>query len=132
MATIFVNSLTKSKGVEKKEVKGLITFSHEAELSEETGEWEDNGFIKGTFATHDYLPDIRDLVSPRYKISGITVLQESFGSEDFDIIYSFIANEFEVVDNDISEEKQAEIENNKYSYENDTYYKFGLTVGEDN
>jgi len=43
--------------------------------------------IVGQFATHRYFEEIKSLQSERYYIGDITVYQESFGSEDFNIVY---------------------------------------------
>ena len=48
--------------------------------------------IEGKLATHRYLEEINSIESERFFLYGVKVFQESFGSEDFDIIYSFTAN----------------------------------------
>lgn len=56
---------------------------------------EKNGFIiTGVFSSHLYYEDIKTLETSRFKISGIEVYQESFGSDDYDIVYSFVAKKF--------------------------------------
>jgi hypothetical protein len=54
---------------------------------------DNNGNIKviGTLATHFYFEEINKIENYRYSITGIDVKEESFGSDDFDIVYSFEA-----------------------------------------
>lgn len=60
---------------------------------------EGNGFIiMGSFATHLYIEEIQSLESPRYKVEGIEVYQEVFGSDDYDIVYNFKAKSLELLD----------------------------------
>lgn len=54
--------------------------------------------IRGVFATHLYYEDIRSLESPRFKLKGLEVYEQSFGSDDYDIVYHFIAKDFELKD----------------------------------
>lgn len=49
--------------------------------------------IEGTFATHWYFEEITQLDTFRYEIKGVEVLEEIFGSDDFDIVYNFRAEE---------------------------------------
>ena len=53
-------------------------------------------FIQGVLATHLYFEEIGSIDSYRYRLEDIEVLEESFGSEDHDIIYKFEAKELEV------------------------------------
>lgn len=53
---------------------------------------EKNGFIiSGVFASHLYYENIKTLESERFALSGVEVYQESFGSDDYDILYYFTA-----------------------------------------
>lgn len=54
--------------------------------------------IRGVFATHLYYEDIRSLESPRFKLKGLEIYEQSFGSDDYDILYHFIAKDFELKD----------------------------------
>lgn len=49
--------------------------------------------ITGVLATHYYIEEIKTLETYRYKLEGVEVYSESFGSDDFDIIYNFKAKE---------------------------------------
>lgn len=75
--------------------------------------------IIGSFATHYYFEEIKSLETFRYSIREIEVREETFGSDDFDIAYSFIAKSFDVK-NDMSNltiEEIGEIESKVYDEE---------------
>jgi hypothetical protein len=55
-----------------------------------------NLIIEGQFLTHRYFEDIVTLESDRYKIEDVEVFQESFGSDDFSIVYLFTAGRITV------------------------------------
>lgn len=60
---------------------------------------EETGFIiSGIFATHLYYEDIKTLDSNRFSLSGVKVYQESFGSDDYDILYHFTAKSMHLKD----------------------------------
>lgn len=80
MANIIVNNRINAKG----------KLSVSRTLNEER-----NGFIiTGVFASHLYYEDIKSLETGRFKVSGVEVYQESFGSDDYDILYHFVAKKF--------------------------------------
>lgn len=54
--------------------------------------------IAGTFATHGYIDEIHTLTSYRYRLTGIRVYEEVFGSDDYDIVYNFTAESIEIPD----------------------------------
>lgn len=84
MANIIVNN--------KMTVKGKISVNR-------TINEEKNGFIiSGIFATHLYLEDIKSLETNRFFVSGIEVYSESFGSDDYNIQYQFVAKNFKLKD----------------------------------
>lgn len=82
MATIMINDELK--------VNGKLSISRQ--LNEEG----DGFIITGSFATHLYIEDIHMLESPRYKLYGVEVFQEMFGSDDYDIVYNFQAISLEI------------------------------------
>lgn len=45
--------------------------------------------VEGIFATHYYFDEIYELESDRFKISNIDVIEERYGSDDYDIVYIF-------------------------------------------
>ena len=71
-------------------------FSANGKVSVERmlNETKDGFIIAGIFASHLYYEDIKSLESNRFKISGIQVYKESFGSDDYDILYHFMAEKF--------------------------------------
>lgn len=93
MAKIVIN--------EELRVNGRLTFSRE--LREE--QYEDKeGVIKtrkffeisGMLATHLYFDEINQLDTNRFSIYGVEVFKEDFGSDDYNIIYSFVARDIEI------------------------------------
>lgn len=87
-----------------------------------------NGNIKieGTLATHCYFEEILKLETFRYSIMGIEVIEEVFGSDDYDIVYNFIAKELDNrygisdLNNDVIKEIEKEM-----------YGKQGFVLGTD-
>jgi hypothetical protein len=84
MANIIINNRVSAKG--KLSVDRMLN------------ETKDGFVIAGVFASHLYYEDIKSLESERFKISGIQVYKESFGSDDYDILYHFIAEKFVLKD----------------------------------
>lgn len=84
MASIIVNNKVKAKG--------------KVSVSRSLNEEKDGFVITGAFSSHLYYEDIKTLETSRFKISGIEVYQESFGSDDFNINYYFIAKKFKLKD----------------------------------
>lgn len=93
MAKIVIN--------EELRVNGRLTFSRE--LKEE--QYQDaEGNIKtrkyfeilGMLATHLYFDEIHQLDTTRFSLYGVEVFKEDFGSDDYNIIYSFIAKDIEI------------------------------------
>ena len=52
--------------------------------------------INGVLSTHLYFEDITNIETERYKVEGINVYQERYGSDDYNIIYEFSAENIEV------------------------------------
>lgn len=72
--------------------------------------------INGTFASHYYFEEIKSLTTYRYEIKNIEVVEELFGSDDFDIVYNFTAKDFDVRDGmtNLTDKKIDEIESKIY------------------
>lgn len=70
-------------------VNGKLTVSRALDKNNEI-------IINGTFASHYYFEEIKSLTTYRYEIKDIEVIEELFGSDDFDIVYNFTAKEFDV------------------------------------
>lgn len=75
-------------------------FSANGKLSVDRtlNEAKDGFIITGVFASHLYYEDIKSLESNRFKVSGVQVYRESFGSDDYNILYHFIADKFTLKD----------------------------------
>lgn len=84
MATIIINDEMRAKG--------------KLSISRAPNEDRTGFIVTGAFATHMYYENIISLESPRYRVSGIDVFEESFGSDDYDIIYRFVAKNFTLKD----------------------------------
>ena len=72
-------------------VNGQITFS------DQLIELEDNKrgiYISGKMTTHLYIDNIDKIETHRYILTGVNVIRETFGSNDFDILYDFEAKDF--------------------------------------
>ena len=85
MADIIVN--------DKTNIKGKMTISRSLDISKDPVVLT----IIGQLETHRYFEEITTLESERYAVTGITVLQESFGSDDFNIVYTFAADSLEII-----------------------------------
>lgn len=96
-----------------KEILGKLSVSRAADFS--TNPITIN--IGGQLSTHRYVDEITTIETDRYKISGVSVFQESFGSEDFDILYLFTATKLVVKggESHLKENKIKEIETSKYN-----------------
>lgn len=93
-------------------VKGRLTF--EAKLIEtEDGE---EIVIVGQMTTHKYIEDISTLETYRYVVEGVSVFREVFASDDFDILYEFIAKDYLVKNGEtnLGNELIESIEKEKY------------------
>lgn len=95
---------------------------------------EDNTafIIEGVFQTHLYCEDITSLSSFRYKLSGIEVIEEGFGSDDYNIIYKFRCKDVEIrgvvndgVTYDITPKEMEEIEKEMYKGQHPLFGQIG-------
>lgn len=122
MATIKINDLYT--------IKGKVSFSHYAEYDKDFEQWEDGG-IKGQLVTHQYFDEIYQIETDRYIIKGCSVVEEAFGSDDFNIAYTFIANECEVKKDPLTQEEIDSIESKAYEYETADKFLYGLSNKEE-
>ena len=70
---------------------GLITFR----LSKDTN---DNLITEGILKTHLYIEEINSLECDRFRLEGIDVYSESFGSTDIFNLYQFTFEAFDIKD----------------------------------
>lgn len=93
MAKIVIN--------EELKVNGKLTFSRELreeEYQDKEGVMKTRRFfqISGVLATHLYFDEIHQLDTNRFSLYGVEVYREDFGSDDYNIIYSFVARDIEI------------------------------------
>lgn len=88
MALIRVNK-------EDKNLFGALTFDREAVMDPDTGKIIGTS-INGILAIHDYIDDIYEIESERYLLKNVSVYKESFGSNEYMILYHFIAEDLKI------------------------------------
>ena len=76
----------------------------------------------GILATHDYIEHIDTIETERYLLSEVDVYQEDFGSNDYNIVYSFKANNLIIKDDYIPDKVKEVIEYELYKDENEEYF----------
>jgi hypothetical protein len=69
-------------------VKGKLSFSQVLDESKDPPVLT----ISGSLSTHRYFEDLHQIETERYLLKDVKVFSESFGSDDFNVIYTFIAN----------------------------------------
>lgn len=52
--------------------------------------------VTGMLAVHEYFEEITEIESERYLVKNVNVYKESFGSNEYLILYYFIADDFDV------------------------------------
>lgn len=72
-------------------VNGKLSF--ERALNEEGTAF----IIQGVLSTHLYFDDIEKIDSNRFTLDGVEVYKETFGSDDYNILYHFTAKQLEVL-----------------------------------
>lgn len=77
---------------------------------------DDKLIIQGSFATHNYFEEIKSLETYRFSITDVEVLEEVFGSDDYDIIYNFSAKKLDIKNQGVvyDENEHEQIEKNLY------------------
>lgn len=73
---------------------GALSFDREAKY-DKYGEIVDVT-IKGILAIHDYEDEIKIIESERYRLDDVEVYKESFGSNEYMILYSFTAGKLTI------------------------------------
>jgi hypothetical protein len=87
MANIIIN--------DKLSVNGNCTFNREVN-EDKTG-----FIISGVLLTHLYFDDISTIQTKRFKLTGVEVQREVFGSDDYNIGYQFICSDLEILGSEI-------------------------------
>ena len=96
MALIRVNK-------EDKNLFGALTFDREAIVDPDTGKIIGTS-INGILAIHDYIDDIYEIESERYLLKNVSVYKESFGSNEYMILYHFIAEDLKIKEDVLDED----------------------------
>lgn len=96
MALIRVNK-------EDKNLFGALTFDREAIVDPDTGKIIGTS-INGILAIHDYIDDIYEIESERYQLRNVSVYKESFGSNEYMILYHFIAEDLKIKEDVLNED----------------------------
>ena len=78
--------------------------------------------IAGMFTTHDYIEELDTIESERYLIQDINVYEETFGSNDYEISYEFVAGSLTVKEDYIPEKVKIVVEADLYQDENKEYF----------
>ncbi|MEG1494700.1 MAG: hypothetical protein RR406_00150 [Bacilli bacterium] len=73
------------------EVKGRMTFKI-SKVVDENG--EESQVCLGQMATHKYFEEITKIETDRFKLENVEVIEETFGTNDFNILYDFEVNDF--------------------------------------
>lgn len=95
-------------------VKGNLTFTTELLRNEVNEEYI---LVRGQMVTHKYIEDIFKIETHRYLLSDIKVYRETFGSDDFSILYEFEAKDYTIKNGatNLSNELIEEIEKELYA-----------------
>ena len=101
-------------------------------VSDPTEVDEFNTSTVGILSTHPYFEDIHTIETERYLLTGVEVQQEDFGSNEYNIKYTFTVEDLIVKDDYIPEECKYLIENEMYSDEdNELFHSFNWEEGID-
>lgn len=101
-------------------------------VSDPTEVDEFNTSTVGILSTHPYFEDIHTIETERYLLTGVEVQQEDFGSNDYNIKYTFTAEDLIIKDDYVPEECKYLIENEMYSDEdNELFHSFNWEEGID-
>ena len=103
------------------EVNGRMTFKISKVKDPETN--KDIMVCFGQLATHKYFETITGIETDRYKLEGVDVSDEIFGTNDFNIVYEFSAEDWEIKEEYLSEEAIKRIEEEEYIDDEGDYYK---------
>lgn len=95
MALIRINN-------EEENLLGAVSFDREAIYG-------DDGRVKGMsisgiLAIHEYVDEINAIESERYKLDDVEVYKESFGSNEYTILYYFTAGYLEVKPDNVNDD----------------------------
>lgn len=79
--------------------------------------------ISGILETRDYYEDIETIETERLILKGVDVIVEEYGTNEYNIRYSFTADELEVLDDPVPDDIKWYIEETQeYADEKEEYY----------
>ena len=81
---------------------GAVSFNREAI-------YEDDGRVKGVsisgiLAIHEYVDEINVIESERYRLEDVEVYKESFGSNEYTILYYFTAGHLDIKPDNVNDD----------------------------
>lgn len=100
-------------------VKGKVSISRK---KDELIDGKNAITIYGILVTHDYIEQIDIVETERYYLDGVDVYQEDFGSNDYNIVYYFKADNLAIKEDYIPDEVKYVIEDELYKDENEEFF----------
>lgn len=82
---------------------GKVSFNRELQFSDDPDP-KPYFLIRGLLVMHDYVANINEIETERYLLKNVSVYSESFGSNEFNIAYSFEADYLEIKDEYLPED----------------------------
>ena len=104
------------------EVNGRMTFK----VSKAFNDVGDEIMVcLGQLTTHKYFEEITKIESDRFVLENVEVTDETFGTNDFNILYDFQVNDFgwSIKEDYLSQEAINAIEKDEYKNDEGDYYK---------
>lgn len=98
-------------------VKGKVSITRKKEYGETNAI-----VIYGVLSTHEYIEQISVIETERYYLGGVDIFQEDFGSNDYNIIYHFRADNLIIKDDYIPDKVKLVIEYYLYKDEEEEYF----------
>ena len=103
------------------EVNGRMTFKV-SKVVDENG--DESMVCFGQLTTHKYFEEITKIETDRFVLNNVEVTEETFGTNDFNILYEFQVNNYgwDIKENYLSEETIKAIEKEEYKNDEGDYY----------
>lgn len=120
MAVIKINK-------EKTNRFGKVSFNRDLQLTDDP-EPKLYFLIRGLLVMHDYVDNISEIETERYLLKGVSVYSESFGSNEFNIAYSFEAQDLVIKDEYLPEEIVLLLEEQQIDEEIETELFHGYSI----
>lgn len=103
------------------EVNGRMTFKV-SKVVDENG--DESMVCFGQLTTHKYFEEITKIETDRFVLNNVEVTEETFGTNDFNILYEFQVNNYgwDIKEDYLSEETIKAIEKEEYKNDEGDYY----------